>query len=106
MESVATPDDDDDAAEGPDAATRVIWDAVDGVARTSQQFTQVYGHMVRIEAARTDPGQSPTGVAGIRGCRQHPAARGGIVAGVDVFRPQQHPYERRSQPFYSVGEEV
>ncbi|KAJ5609933.1 hypothetical protein N7510_006652 [Penicillium lagena] len=38
---------------------RAIWDAMDGVARISQRITKQTGHLIRIEAARTEKDQSP-----------------------------------------------
>jgi hypothetical protein len=38
---------------------RAIWEAIDGVARISQRITKQTGHLIRIEAARTEKDQSP-----------------------------------------------
>jgi len=47
-------------AEGPEATARVIWDAILGVASKSQSITKQTGHLLRIEAARTDMQSIPS----------------------------------------------
>jgi uncharacterized C2H2 Zn-finger protein len=47
-------------AEGPEATARVIWDAMFGVASKSQSITKQTGHLLRIEAARTDMQSVPS----------------------------------------------
>ncbi|OKP11117.1 hypothetical protein PENSUB_3487 [Penicillium subrubescens] len=47
-------------AEGDEGTARVIWDAMLGVARKSQSITQRTGHLLRIEAARTDIEKIPS----------------------------------------------
>ena len=54
---VETPADD---AEGAEATARVIWDAMLGVASKSQSITKQTGHLLRIEAARTDMQSIPS----------------------------------------------
>ena len=50
-EVIVTPDPD---AEGTEGVVRAIWDAMDGVAQVSQRITKQCGHLIRVEAARTD----------------------------------------------------
>ena len=47
-------------AEGDEGTARVIWDAVLGVASKSQNITKRTGHLLRIEAARTDIEKIPS----------------------------------------------
>ena len=47
-------------AEGDEGTARVIWDAVLGVASKSQNITKRTGHLLRIEAARTDMEKIPS----------------------------------------------
>ncbi|KAJ5602289.1 hypothetical protein N7510_011823 [Penicillium lagena] len=56
LQSIKTPPED---AQGPEGAMRAIWDAIDGVARISQRITKQTGHLIRVEAARTEKDQSP-----------------------------------------------
>jgi hypothetical protein len=54
---IETPTED---AEGPEATARVIWAAMLGVASKSQNITKQTGHLLRIEAARTDMQSIPS----------------------------------------------
>jgi ferritin len=56
LASIKTPAED---AQGPEGAMRAIWEAMDGVARISQRITKQTGHLIRVEAARTEKDQSP-----------------------------------------------
>jgi len=56
LASIETPD---ETREGPEGAVRAIWEAMASVARISQRITKQTGHLIRIEAVRTEKDQSP-----------------------------------------------
>jgi hypothetical protein len=64
LASVAQPDVD---SQGPtpgqgseaECAARMIWEAVEGVARVSQRVASQTGHLIRVEAVRTEKQQNP-----------------------------------------------
>jgi hypothetical protein len=49
----------DPKADPTEQAVRVIWDAMDQLARRSQRTVQQCGAGIRVEAARTEAGQTP-----------------------------------------------
>ncbi|KAL2835846.1 hypothetical protein BJX68DRAFT_260085 [Aspergillus pseudodeflectus] len=52
-------EDQDPKADPTEQAVRVIWDAMDQLARRSQRTVQQCGAGIRVEAARTEAGQTP-----------------------------------------------
>ncbi|CEN60832.1 hypothetical protein ASPCAL03264 [Aspergillus calidoustus] len=55
----AEAEDKDAKADPTEQAVRVIWDAMDQLARRSQRTVQQCGAGIRVEAARTEAGQTP-----------------------------------------------